>query len=423
MRTLWLIFRFEVTRQFLRGGYALITFGVPILAIAAFFLIRALSGGDVEVSATRDRGNLPPGVNLPGASAISEDSPLAQARPMGFVDHSGLLSAAPLLIRFDSEAAAQEALRNGEISAFYVIAADYLQTGEVEAFFGRFNLGSLSDLPIWEALLSALVRQTDLSAAQLALLQARTLDIAPNALGDLAAQATENTNLLLAYVFAGLLLFTVFTTSGYLLQSLTEERENRAVEVLLSSLRPRDLLFGKFLAMNALALLQIAIWIGTALFLLSQAADLSPDLIGIAPSAEQVGVLALYFVLSYLFFGSIYAIIGALTTTLREGTQFSALIILPAMIPFYLATAFINTPNAPLPVILSLIPITAPLAMTLRAAITPVPLIEVLIGAALLGLSIVGCVWLAARLFRVSTLLSGRSPKLGDLLRLVRERA
>lgn len=76
MRTLWLIFRFEVTRQFLRGGYALITFGVPILAIAAFFLIRALSSGDVAVSATRDRGNLPPGVNLPGASASARIVPL-----------------------------------------------------------------------------------------------------------------------------------------------------------------------------------------------------------------------------------------------------------------------------------------------------------------------------------------------------------
>ncbi|PJF33490.1 MAG: ABC transporter permease, partial [Candidatus Thermofonsia Clade 1 bacterium] len=73
--------------------------------------------------------------------------------------------------------------------------------------------------------------------------------------------------------------------------------------------------------------------------------------------------------------------------------------------------------------ILSLIPITAPLAMTLRAAVTTVPLIEVLSSVVLLSLTIIACVWLAARLFRVNTLLSGRPPKLRDVLRLVRERA
>jgi ABC-2 type transport system permease protein len=422
MRTLWLVFRFELTRQILRRGYALITFGVPIAAIVIFFIIKALSGGEAEVSATRARGDLPPGVNIPGAGTISEDSPLAQARPMGFVDHSGLLGNVPTLIRFRSEEAALEALRNGDISAYYVIAADYLQTGRIEAFFERFNLGSMSDFAIRQALLSALLRQTDLSSQKLALLQARTLEITPNAIGEITSQATENTNLLLAYVFATLLLFTAFTTSGYLLQSLTEERENRAVEVLLSSLRPRDLLFGKFLAMNALGLLQVLLWIGTAIFLFSQAAGISPDLSGIALRTDQIIVLIIYFVLGYLLFGSFYAIVGALTANLREGTQFSAVIVLPAMIPFYLAMTFINTPNEPLPVILSLIPITAPLAMTLRAAVTTVPLIEVLSSVVLLSLTIIACVWLAARLFRVNTLLSGRPPKLRDVLRLVRER-
>ncbi|MFQ3535452.1 MAG: ABC transporter permease [Aggregatilineales bacterium] len=416
MRTLWLVFRFEVTRQLLRRGYALITFGVPIAAIAIFMLIRALSGGQAEVSAA-------PGMNVPSAGEISEDSPFAQARPMGFVDHASLLGVVPMLVRFSSEEAALEALRSGQISAYYVIAADYLQTGKIEVFFERFNLGSLSNLPMQRALLSALLQQTELSPQMLTLLQARTLEIMPNAIGEITSQATENTNMLLAYIFAVLLLFTAFTTSGYLLQSLTEERENRVVEVLLSSLRPRDLLFGKFLAMNLLGLLQMVLWLGTALFLLSQAAEISPDLLGLTPRIDQIIVLVIYFVLGYLFFGGVYAVVGALTTNSREGTQFSAVVVLPAMIPFYLVMSFINTPNAPLPVILSLIPITAPLAMTFRASVTIVPLIEVLISAALLSLTTFALVWLAARLFRVSTLLSGQAPKLRDVLRLVRENA
>lgn len=422
MRALWLVFHFETMRQLKRLGYLLVTFGVPIAAVALFLLFRVLSSSAAEAG-TGGRGDLPLGANVLGEGAISEDSPLAQARPMGFVDHSGLLGNVPTLIRFSSEEAALNALKNGEISAYYVIAADYLQTGKVEAYFQRFNLGSLSDVAIRQALLSALIRQADLAPQKLALLQARTLNVTPIAIGEVASQATENTNLLLANVFAILLLFTALTTSGYLLQSLTEERENRAAEVLLSALRPRDLLFGKFLAMNVLALLQMTLWIGTALFLLSQAAGILPDLSGITLRTDQVIVLVVYFVLGYLFFSSVYAIISALTANFREGTQLSVVVILPAMLPFYLSVAFINTPNEALPVLLSMISITAPLAMTLRASVTSVPLGEVLLSAALLSLTIVACVWLAARLFRVNMLLSGRPPKLRDVLRLVSERA
>ncbi len=424
MGKLWIVFRFEFFRQVLRRGYGLITFGVPIAGIALFFLLRALSGGTVDVGATGGgSSDLPPGINIPGASSVSEDSPLAQARPMGFVDYSGLLGTVPTLIRYQTPDEALAALQRGEISAYYVIAADYLQTGKVEVFYERFNLGSISDAPLQQALLSALLKRTDLSPQMLSLLQARTMDIVPNAVGEAASQATENTNLILAYLFAMLLLFTVFTTSGYLMQSLMEEKENRAVEVLLSSLRPRDLLFGKFLAMSALGLLQMVLWLGTAIFLLGQAVSLSADLIGLSITTEQMIVLVAYFVLGYLFFGSLYAIIGALMTNMREGAQLSAVIVLPAMIPFYVAVNFVNTPNAPLPVILSMIPITSPLAMTLRAAVTIVPWTEVLLSLVLLSGTTLACVWLAARLFRVNTLLSGRAPKLRDVLRLVRERA
>ena len=416
MRNLWLVFRFELFRQIVRRGYMLITFGVPIAAIVIFLAIRAFSAGGGAQS------DVPSGANLLGAGEIREDSPFAQARPMGFVDRSGLLGVVPNLVRFSSPEAALEALRKGEISAYYVIAEDYLQTGKIEAFYERFNLGSISDMAIQQALLSALLRQTDLSPQLLALLQARELTITPNVIGEIATQATENTNLILAFLFAALLLLIAFTTSDYLMQSLTEEKQNRVVEVLLSALRPRDLLFGKFLAMNALGLLQIALWIGTAIFLLIQIAGSAPDLSGLTLTTDQVVVLVIFFVLGYLFFGSLYTIIGALTSNVREGTQFSALIVLPMMIPCYIITSFVSTPNAPLPVILSMVPLTAPLAMTLRAAVTSVPLIEVLLSMALLSLTTLGMVWLAARLFRVSTLLSGQAPKLSDVLRLVRER-
>jgi ABC-2 type transport system permease protein len=226
----------------------------------------------------------------------------------------------------------------------------------------------------------------------------------------------------LSYIVSYALLFSAFVTSGYLMASIVEEKESRMIEILLSSVRPVQLLAGKFLALSLLGLIQMACWGLTLAFLLKQVLIVSPEMLGLQlPSASQIGVMILYFLLGYLLLAAFYASIGALVTNMREGPQLATFITLPFIAPLYAIQIISSAPNGQLAVILSIFPITAPMTMITRAALTNVPPGEIAISAGLLTLTILFALWLAGRMFRVSTLLSGQLPRLRDLPRLLRE--
>ncbi|GAB4547386.1 MAG: ABC transporter permease [Anaerolineae bacterium] len=434
MRNILNVFTFEFRRQFTRRGFLFATFGLPLIALVLFFAIREIVTTNAANSASNQETqsesvggsgrSAPPGVNIPGLE-LGDDSPFRNILPSGYVDLSGLLEQPiPGWLKYSSTAEAEAALKNGAIGGYYVIHADYLDTGKIDFYFERLNFGTVDNSPMRRALLEALTARggADLSPQVLRLLQSRELSIDTTVVGS-TAQVTEGSAFLLAYIFSFLLLFTAFTTSGYLMQSVVEEKENRTVEILLSSLRPRELLMGKFLTMSLLGLTQMLVWFGAAMVVFTYVADLSPVLSALRILPEQWVVLGLYFLLGYAFFGAAYAAIGALINNMREGAQFSALVIIPAMIPFYLIPIFASTPNAALPTIMSILPITSPMAMVLRVSVTPVPFLEVFISAVLLILAILFVVWLAGRFFRVNVLLAGNAPRFRDLLRIVREKA
>jgi len=425
MNGFWRVFRFEFTRQFGRRGYQFATFGIPVLMVIVLFVIRAANaappanGADVAPS----RQNQPP--------EIAADSPLGRARPSGYVDLSNLLKIpVPGYIPFRDVESARAALKAGQIGVYYVIAPDYKETGKIAAYFESFNLGNLTNLPLRAALVAALAAdaKTDEEKALVALLQSRDVGIqsfVTTALPGVAGTSAfnEGAAFILISLFSMMLLLSSFLTSGYLMQSLVEEKENRTVEVLLSSVRPRDLLFGKFVALSLAGLLQMGLWLAVVIWGLGQVVDLGPAFSGFRITTDQIIGLSLYFLLGYLLFGAAFAVIGAVATNMREGPQFAAFITIPVMIPFWVLSQLVAQPNGNLATALSLFPITAPLAMVMRISITAVPAGQVILSAGLLVLTVVGLTWLAARLVRVSTLLAGNMPKLRDIVRLVREKA
>jgi ABC-2 type transport system permease protein len=300
-------------------------------------------------------------------------------------------------------------------------------------YFDRFNLGNLSNQALRQVIVASLGRKLTSPVPNLTglitRLQAKEPLIVPHNVAETGIDQArgEGASFILVYVFALLLLFSAFTTSGYLMQSVVEEKENRMVEILLSSMRPRDLLAGKILALGLLGLFQMLVWGGVIVFLITQfsagipGVPVTPALVGLNITASQLIILAIYFVLGYMLFATLYASVGSIATNMREGPQIAAFVTIPAVIPLYALAVFTAAPNGPLPVALSLIPLTSPLSMVMRAAITDVPAGEVLISVILLTLFIGFTMWLAGRLFRVNTLLSGQMPRLRDLVRLVRE--
>ncbi|MEP7291719.1 MAG: ABC transporter permease, partial [Chloroflexota bacterium] len=238
----------------------------------------------------------------------------------------------------------------------------------------------------------------------------------------------EGGSFVLVYVFALVLIFSLFTTSGYLMQSVIEEKETRLIEILISTVRPSQLLAGKILAMGIVGMVQVIVWMA-GIFVLVQlassggAGQIAGALATIANIQIPVNilpVLLLYFVLAYFMFAGLFSIVGALSNSLREGPQYAVLFTLPAALPMYFISLIASTPEGPIPTVLSIFPLTAPIAMAARLSISIVPFWQLALSLGLLALAALGAIWLAGRAFRVQTLLAGQLPKLRDIPRLLR---
>jgi ABC-2 type transport system permease protein len=406
------VFRYELRRQGRRKGYLFVTIGIPILALLLFYGLRVYQ---------QSRQDSTP--------VISAESPIRQARPAGVVDYAGLVkpSAASGLIAFKNEAEAAAALQANKIGAYYVIAADYVQSGRVDMYYDRFNLTNLTNsTALSQALIQGLVARSgkQIDPAVIQRIQDRQPSFTTHTLNDGGAvrqSAGEGAAFALVYIFGLMLVFSAFTTSGYLMQSVVEEKESRMIEVLISSMRPGHLLAGKILSLGLLGLIQMVVWASVAVYIFRQVAPTVPGMTGLTITDAQFAVLLIYFVLGYLLFASIYASIGAIANSMREGPQLAAVVTIPAAIPLWATAILAAAPDGPLAVGLSIFPLTAPLAMVMRAAVTEVPITQLAASIGLLVLTIIFTMWLAGRLFRVNTLLAGQTPRLRDLPRLVRE--
>ncbi|MBE7512374.1 MAG: ABC transporter permease [Anaerolineales bacterium] len=209
------------------------------------------------------------------------------------------------MIAYPSEEIATSALEQGTISGYYVIHADYLKTGQLDLFFDQFNLNTLSATGLRTALAEALVAKTGQNVDPQVITRLGSavppLPITSSAiLGDTQNQH-EGAALILVYVFVLFLMFSTFGTSAYLMQSVVEEKENRMVEILLSSLRPRELLAGKFIALSLLGLVQTVAWGAAILIILTQLGTVIPG-VTITISTNQLIVLGIFFILGYLLF-------------------------------------------------------------------------------------------------------------------------
>jgi ABC-2 type transport system permease protein len=413
MKHIWQVFSYELSRNIRRKGYLFTTFGVPLIAVLLLAGYQAIS----NLTASQE-DDAPPGqeFSFEGITAA------------GYVDHTGeFTQVSPpldrLFTRYDDEAAAQVALEMGAIDVYYVIPADYMETGNVELVVPTLALNMISSAPAEQLILSALAADMDPLVYQRLLYPSNIQSVnLQRELPEGVGPQTFDARFLPIYIFALALIMGLFMTNGYLMQGVIEEKETRVIEILISSLRPVELLSGKILAFGILGIGQMAVWLSVFVVVL-QFANVLPAvsvLASIYLPLDVLPVIGIYFLLAYMFFATAYGIVGALSTSMQEGPQYAVIFTLPAAIPFYFIGVFLETPDAGLPVFLSLFPLTSPLSMTMRLLSTTVPFEQIALSIGLLVLSIGGMMWLTGRLFRVQTLLAGQTPKLRDLPKLVR---
>jgi len=223
------------------------------------------------------------------------------------------------------------------------------------------------------------------------------------------------------YIFALLLMFSIFFASGYLLQSISEEKENRLMKVLLSSVSARQLLLGKVLGLGAAGLAQIVVWVISFWVLVDVALAKIPGLSAASMPASLVVLALVYYVLGYLLFAVIMAVVGSIGTTARESQSWSSIIAMSAVLPLFFINVIIENPSHAVSVVFTLIPTTASVTAMMRLSTEGIPAWQLGLSLVLLATAIVFCTWAGAKIFRSCLLMYGKRPSLRQIVRYVRE--
>ncbi len=342
----------------------------------------------------------------------------------GLVDPARLVKDLPPWIasnhftRYEDEADAREALYNGEIGAYYRIAADYLTSGKVTAYSLEINpLQSAGADVLRDAINYNLLGRDETLTRRVA----NPVEVQTAYLNGEPQRDPENMlTFFVPYIVTILFYIVIFGSASMMLSSIAWEKQNRIMEILITSLTPTQLLTGKIIALGSAGLLQTVVWTaaGYGLLRLSGRMFELPAGFDLPPSILAWGVV--FFLLGYALYASLMAGIGALVPGLREASQLTTLVVIPLMMPMLMIGLIINSPNGAAAVILSLIPLTAPVAVMMRLSVAAVPLWQLLLTVAIMALSVVWLLRFVAGLFRASNLLSGQGFSARRFLRALR---
>ncbi|AKB70140.1 ABC transporter permease [Methanosarcina mazei] len=336
---------------------------------------------------------------------------------------AGPLEAKPLtieLVRYEENSEAREALRSGRISSYIIVPENFLETGVIELYSSKKEMSvpgaelsaELSDIAI-DSLLKDRVNESVLQRVKDPI-NLRLYNIGDNGESSEQGIAEILASFGLPFLTGFLLFFSIFTASGYLLRGVAEEKENRIMEVLLSSATPTELLTGKIIGLGAVGLLQIIVWLSVIVIGGGYALPVRVD--------PMILFLALiYFLLGFLFFASMMAGIGAITGSLQESQQVAGIFTFAAAFPLVFMQLILTNPDSPAAVFLSLFPFTSPVTMLSRIAASEVPFYQIAASFFILFVSIHVVIIISSRLFRIYLLMYGKRPEVKEILKSIRD--
>jgi ABC superfamily ATP binding cassette transporter, permease protein len=229
-------------------------------------------------------------------------------------------------------------------------------------------------------------------------------------------------------IFLMYCVFTFIMMYGIrVMRSVLEEKNNRVVEILISSVKPFELMMGKILGVTGVALVQFGVWV---VMIFASVMTLGSSNVGIVSGVAEVQmvlsalsqinyglilfVFVIYFLLGYLFYSAMYAAIGSAVDNETETQQFTLFAILPMMLGFYGSITIMNNPDGPMSFWLSMIPFTSPIAMLARIPFD-VPVWELVLSIVILLVSTLGMVFIASKIYRVGILMYGNKVTLKEL--------
>ncbi len=331
-----------------------------------------------------------------------------------------------------SEDEVRQALPESDYDVYFRLPADVVEGGDDPArLFALDNVLETTRDKSRAALRRALLRARlgesgidDVDAeALLATTSFRVVNVSEA--GEARSQAVfQGISLFIAFMFY----FILLIYGQMIIRSIIEEKASDIVEVMVSSLRPWELMLGKIIGVGAVGLAQIGVWaiviaLGMLFGLSAGAAALAGQGIDIASLSIPWVTIALvlaFLVLGYLLYAGMFAGAGATISNETDAQQVALPVTMLIIVPFIAVQGVITNPNAGWAVAMSVIPFFSPLVMPSRLFVTTVPLWQTALSLVLLALCVLGAAWVAGRIYRVGILMKGQRANLPEIIRWVR---
>ncbi|MGH9355229.1 MAG: ABC transporter permease [Terriglobia bacterium] len=427
MGKVWLVIRREYLTRVLTKGFVISTVAVPALLIGLvvfqFAAARNEPARTVTLSIVDQRGGLAGWIK----SALGQDR-LRDGVPAFRVtelferpgDPGGLRSKLTALIQ------------RGELGGFLWIPPRGEEGFRPELIVGNpgaFLAMDAVDRAVEEATLAAHLAGRASSPADISKLlrpaRVRLIRLTVTGESEEHDQDYAVPIIMATLLYASLLMYGVTT-----MRSVLEEKTTRIVEILVSSLRPGQLLAGKILGVAAVGLTQFMVWVisaGLAAFYWAEAQRGLPGAAGVTASAggfgitpAMLGYLVLYFTGGYFLFAAIYAAIGAVVSNEQDAQQIQMPVSLLLVGSFLLFGVILQDPNSPWAVGLSMIPFFSPVLMAIRISLQTPPAWQIGLSLGLLLLTTLGVIWASARIYTAGILMYGKRPSVAEVVRWLR---
>jgi ABC-2 type transport system permease protein len=229
--------------------------------------------------------------------------------------------------------------------------------------------------------------------------------------------ATSSTTI--AYVLFFLMYMVVMLYGMNVARSIIEEKTSRVFEVLLSTIRPEEMMAGKIIGVGGVGLTQVFVWMFSAALLSATplGARLAGGDLSLSLSVAQIFFFIAYFIFGFLVYSSIAAALGAMTNSEQELQQLNMILVMPLAFCMVMLSVVTTDPNSFWSVVVSLIPFCSPLLMNFRVSMSMPPAWQIELSFVLMSITIYALIWIASRIYRVGVLMYGKRPTLSELLR------
>jgi ABC-2 type transport system permease protein len=321
------------------------------------------------------------------------------------------------------EAAKQQVLK-GKLDVYVVLPKDVLQDSKAEYYSKSvtdFEGIRAVDRAVEKAIFARRIGAAGIDPEKIAALT-RPLDLKRLRVSEEGEKEDKGVSFILSLILVMMIYAGTLMWGQIVMTGVIEEKNNRVVEVIVSSTTPRNLLFGKLVGVGGAGLLQFGIWI-LGLVGVSAASGSLAFLSGLElPAINPVLIAAfpIFFLLGFFLYASLYAAIGSAVNTIQEAQNFIFPVMLPIIMAMVCWPVVMRAPDSTLAIALSLIPFMTPILMFLRMSVLMPPVWQIALSVVLTSLTISLVIWIAARIYRVGILMYGKPPNFPEIVRWAR---